>query len=394
MNKWNRQRASLFALIKKSANAKKDISDQASAMVVACVSSECQAINRQCMNGPSSTSIIFTADVVSPDSIPAGVMVRALAEIVMLSSSTVNHDRTAVPFPNCLRTLTILKGPVLSTISLKCPDPQCCTGTGTFTDPRPTLAEAWFQGMIAIAEYETMNQMLSVDSSEAESLLTETFVAIVSLLFFSSLGKSASERANDPGMSLDGPHTLAIMGFVIAYFRLRSTMLQCAGERLLNIVPVNVESVKNTGGDTSFLGIVVVGAALFRACQGALPPWAIESIPEVYSSFFESVLGSDVEVFGRWLQASMEVRLRSATESNYSFGGLNSGHLLSGRYFESMSHQAKVAFVNEAKQLATSGGGADWRRLKGLIKQACGGKKKDTDFNQKPSPTRWDFDRI
>ena len=76
------------------------------------------------------------------------------------------------------------------------------------------------------------------------------------------------------------------------------------------------------------------------------------------------------------------------------FGGLISGQLLSGRYFESLTTQAKSVFVNEAKQLAATGGVANWRRLKGLIKQACGGKKKDTDFNQKPSPTRWEFDRF
>jgi hypothetical protein len=92
----------------------------------------------------------------------------------------------------------------------------------------------------------------------------------------------------------------------------------------------------------------------------------------------------------------MELRFHknAATCSKGGLFGLNPGELLSGRYFEGMSTQAKVMFVNEAKQLAGTGGGANWRRLKGLIKQACGGKKKDTDFNQKPSPTCWDFVRI
>jgi hypothetical protein len=38
---------------------------------------------------------------------------------------------------------------------------------------------------------------------------------------------------------------------------------------------------------------------------------------------------------------------------------------------------------------------ASWKRLKVIIKQACGGKKKDTDFNQRPALTRWDtLDRL
>ena len=172
--------------------------------------------------------------------------------------------------------------------------------------------------------------------------------------------------------------------------------MQWASERLRATVPVNLASFGNTDTDSKFVGIAIVGAALFRSCQGALPPWAIESIPDVYCAFFEIGLGSDVEAFGRWMHLSMELRLHTgstSTEANIVFHGLSSGQLLSGRYFESLSMQAKSLFVNEAKQLAAAGGGSNWRRLKGLIKQACGGKKKDTDFNQKPSPIRWDFDR-
>lgn len=384
----------MFALVKKSAQSTKDISERAAKIAVACVTAECEAINRQCLNGPSSTSLIFAEDVVSPESIPAGLMVKALADVVTLSCDSSTQNYSALPFDNCLRTLIMIKDPVLSTILLTCPDPQC--KSGTFTDPRPAVAEAWFQTMIALATHLATAQfpIRTSDPSEAERLLMETFVAIISLLFYSSLGKTNSERAKDPGMSLDGPHGLAIMSFFVSYFRLQPHMLQWAGERLNDVVPVNLTSMSRNDGDMKFLGIAIIGAALFRACQGALPPWAIESIPEVYCTFFECGLGSDVEAFSRWMHLSMELRLHLPTGTNLVFGGLSSGQLLSGRYFESLSTQAKSAFVSEAKQLAAAGGGANWRRLKGLIKQACGGKKKETDFNQKPSPTRWDFDRV
>jgi hypothetical protein len=392
--KWNRQRASLFALIKKSAHSTKDISEKATKITVACVTAECEAIQQQCSNGPTSTSIIFTDDVVSPESIPAGLMVMALADVVSLSCSTIIENHNTLPFFNCLRTLTLIKDPVLSTITSTCPDPQC--HSGSFVDPRPTVAEAWFQAMIALATFLLTNQSSTWtnEPSEAEVLLIDTFVATISLLFYSSLGKTTSERAKDPGMSLDGPHGLAIMSFFISYFRLRRHMLEWAGERLRATVPLNLVAFGNMDEDSKFVGIAIVGAALFRACQGALPPWAIESIPDVYGALFESGLGSDVEAFGRWMHLSMELRLHASTDASIVFYGLTSGQLLSGRYFESLSTQARSVFVNEAKQLAASGGGANWRRLKGLIKQACGGKKKDTDFNQKPSPTRWDFDRV
>jgi hypothetical protein len=392
--KWNRQRASLYVLIKKSGQLTNDISEKAATIVAACVITECEAILQQCMRGPKSTSVIFIDGLVSPESIPAGLMIMALADVVSLSSSTTMQNHSAVPFLNCLRTLTMIKDRVLSTVLSTCQDPQC--HSGVFIDPRPTVAEAWLQAMIAVATYLSMNQSSAriAEPSEAEVLLLDTFLTIMTLLFYSSLGKTTSERAKDVGMSLDGPQGLAIMSFFISYFRLPPHMLQWAGDRLRASVPVDLIALENQDVSVNFIGIAIVGAALFRACQGALPPWAIESIPEVYNAIFESGFGGDVDAFGRWMHLSMELRLHTSTEVNINFGGLSSGQLLSGRCFESLSMQAKLVFINEAKQLAAAGGGANWRRLKGLIKQVCGGKKKDTDFNQKPSPTRWDFDRV
>ena len=268
----------MYALIKKSAKYTKDISEKAAKIIIACVISECEAIQEQCMNGPTSTSIIFTGDVVSPESIPAGLMVMALADIIALTSSTILQNHNTFPFLSCLRTLTAIKDPVLSTLLSTCQDPQC--HSGAFIDPRPTVAEAWFQAMIALATYMLTNQSLTRtnEPSDAEILLMDTFLVAISLLFYSSLGKTTIERAKDPGMSLDGPHGLAIMNFFISYFRLQPHMLRWAGERLRAIVPVNLASFGYTDTDSKFVGIAIVGAALFRSCQGALPPWAIDDI--------------------------------------------------------------------------------------------------------------------
>lgn len=345
-----------------------------------CVSTECESIHRQCNAGPSSTSAIFVDGVVSPESVPAGLFVRALAEVIQ-SDNDARPDERTFALSNCIHALTSLQDLVLATITLPCPDPR----DGAFIDPRPTLTEAWLQAMIALAESR------SVDPA-VEALLVQSCVAMVSLILYSSLGKTVSERMNDPGMSLDGPQSLAMTTFLGAFFRIGAGVLQAAGQRLLCTVPVNIDSVQGLCQDRNFQGVAVIGAALFRSCQGSLPPWAIESIPEVYSSLFEA-LGEDVEAFGLLMQLSMELRL-SRSETGQGFGGVAAGQLLSGRFFENMSDNAKVTFIGEAKQLSKKGGDASWRRLKGLIKQACGGKKKETDFNQKPSPTRWEFERV
>jgi len=88
---------------------------------------------------------------------------------------------------------------------------------------------------------------------------------------------------------------------------------------------------------------------------------------------------------------SINVRL----VENQTFGGVQASCLLSGRFFESMSDKARETFVSQAVIYAKSDTASSWRQLKSLIKKECGGKKKDTDFKQKPAFTKWDaLDRV
>jgi len=323
-------------------------------------------------------SSLFTDDVISPDpaqGVPAGLFIRCIAEILQCRSHPNGHKATSSP--NCIQALNASKTPVLTSITLPCSDPR----DGAFIDPRPTVCEAWLQAMIELAESNS-------GDPTAEALLVETCATVVSLLFMPSMGRTQGERIHDACMSLDGPHSLALTTFLSTFFRLGAIALDAVGQMLVSSIPIDHVLIQGTQ-DQNLLGVAVVGAALFRACQGALPPWAVESIPEVYSSFFEAC-GQDAEAFGLLMRLSMEVRLQPRT----SYGGIGPARLLSGRFFENMAEQAKTAFIDETKELCKKGGMASWRRLKVLIKQACGGKKRDAEFNQKPAATRWEFDRV
>ena len=375
---WTRLRAAMFLFIRKSSVV--DISDRGAAIINACVAAECEAVHRQCAAGPESTSSIFTEDILSHDSmdgIPAGLWVRCIAEVMQSARDNLHGQHDS---PVSIQALDASKAAVLSAITLPCPAAR----GGAFLDPRPTLCEAWLQAMNEVAALKSENAL-------AESLLVETCVTIVSLLFMPSMGKSLNERLNDKCMSLDGPHSLVLTTFLSAFFRLGPGGLQAAGQRLLRSVPIDVPALHSICVDSSFHGVSVIGAALFRACQGALPPWTVEAIPEVYSSLFEAC-GHDVQRFGLLMRLSMEVRLLSSHNGDY--GGVGPGKLLSGRAFDSMSDQAKGLFLSQTMEIAAKGGMASWNKLKVLIKQACGGKKRDTDFKQKPAITRWEFQRV
>jgi hypothetical protein len=88
----------------------------------------------------------------------------------------------------------------------------------------------------------------------------------------------------------------------------------------------------------------------------------------------------------RWVHDKVQEAVLSRDEASA---------LLGGRLFETMGDRAKRKFVTEAMGFAKMDTPSGWRQLKALIKKAFGGKKRDTDFNQKPTYTKWEaLDRI
>lgn len=98
----------------------------------ALIKAECEAIHHQCAAGPEHGSSLFHDEIVSPDSIPAGLFVRTLREVLEASR---RHGVPLDALQQCITTLHSSRNFVLSSILLTCSDPQ----TGAFCDPRPTL---------------------------------------------------------------------------------------------------------------------------------------------------------------------------------------------------------------------------------------------------------------
>jgi hypothetical protein len=201
----------------------------------------------------------------------------------------------------------------------------------------------------------------------------------------SSLGKTSSERLrSQQGMILDGPQGLGIMEFYAALFDLGPEILAAASRRLVDVVPVQVIE------DPDSTGVAIILAALFRAAAGGLPPWAVESTPVVYSSLFRA-LNRNSDHFRFLLSLSTILRL----SPSHNFGGIEPGGPLAGPNIFKLSDKSRKVLLDQAYQIANADDASGWRRLKAVIKQASGGKKKDTDFNQKPALTRFEtLDRV
>jgi hypothetical protein len=336
---------------------------------------------------------------VSEDVVPAGIFVRCFSEVVhsqsslpiskrinsaakTLSGSLEHNNKGNKSFPNAIHALYASKEFVFASVLQECSEPD----SAAFIDPRPALLEAWLLAMVDLMQLDAPSSLVS----HVRVLLSETLATVMLLVFNSSLSRP-DDRSYDPGMSFDGPQSLAIMDFLSRCLALSFAyeVLDAASGILSSRMLLDFGTHASDANER-IKGVAIIASALFRIVQGSLPPWAVESIPEVYASFYGS-LGRDAVAFGMVLRLAMDVRLPNDTTR---FGGLQPGKLLSGRYFESLSSQTKDKFVQDAMVLARNDDLTSWRRVKVLIKAACGGKKKDSGFQLKPALTRWDFDRI
>ncbi len=382
---WNRLRAALFCLLK--ASGTNDLPSGALRPVVTSIHTECNAIINQCSLGPLSSSNVFREDLICDEVVPAGLFVHVIHHFLKNNSSGSMRD-----MPNCVTALCQCQRTVLDAVSSTCPNPLT---NGSFHDPRPMLAEAWFLAILQLMKVlltcPEFNQFEAICEEDADwsrafqRLASETCSACVQLLLYPTLGKTQEERANDPGPSTDGPHMLVAMEFLETYFLLGSSMLRRVAEDLSKKVPVYFASAQPYANDTQAVGIGIIGAAIFRAVQGGLPPWAVECMPSIFSALYNSALCQNSDNFATVICISMQIRWKHDDR----------GDLISGRYFQSMGEKAKSAFVVQAMDIAKANTPASWKQMKSLIKQACGGKKKETDFRQRPGLTKLDaLDRV
>ena len=374
-----------------------DLLPAAAGMVQALVQTECECILQQCRNGPSSTSALFHDDAVSVETVPAGIFVRVIGEVVhgagRVDGASLDH---------CLQTLSAIKDFVLPSILLSCSEPT----SHAFEDPRPCVLEAWLLTLLDVMDAIPSNAQ---PNDTLVSLLNDTMVAVTFLLLYKGIGKSLEERSRYPGMSLDGPQSLALTDFVARFLDLGPDALSSVAVTLVQMIPVEFSSSStappspsSSFHDNRLLGCSILAAALLRAAQGGLPPWAVESIPEVYRSLYHAS-GSDPFWFGHILDVASTISFSSSSSSSSSSLGTSlsplapgwpAGERLAGRFFAHLSDASRQGFVQQAMELCAKDDATHWRRFKVLVKQMCGGKKRETDYKQKPAATKWEFERI
>ena len=249
--------------------------------------------------------------------------------IITVREILLNTEQDAIR-EQCVGILSEMSPFVLQAILHDCPEAD------SFEDPRPCLLEAW---------------LLTLTCEMDKSLLhLDTCGAICVLICGKSIGLTREDRQLDRHMSFDGPQSLALMDYFLHISRLG----------ILSELGPHLEKALSVAD-----GVGLFSGVLFRCFQGALPPYIIERLSEFYQGLSESSLLS-AAVFREFLHRGMTVEWHSKSVAG-TLGRLPN-------------------FLDEATEAYER---HDFRRVKTLVKQLCGGKKHGSDFGTKPTPTRW-----
>lgn len=361
---WGRCRAALSCLMKTMALP--DLSPLGSEVVTAWITAECEAISTQSNAGPSMSTCVFVEGIICEDMLQAGAFVKNLGNILDRSHDSSSSPISPVQLPNVVHVLQQICSPVLCTLLHECPE----WSHANAIDPRNCLCEAWFLTMDALVSI-----LPRLDPSlhgVVGQLLADTCSASTLLMLYPNL----NEHQNNPGMSMDGYHTLVMLDVLKACYSLGIDMLHIVAIQVANQIVVEHDDELST--TLNGIGIGIIGASLFRATSGGLPPWAVDHIPQAFEGLFVAHK-CNIAAFSIFLQTSMAVRRATSRE------------LLAGRFIDAMSVSVKSMFIESSLEEISTG---NWRRFKVIFKKACGGKKKLSGFNLKPSPTNWECDRV
>lgn len=314
-------------------------------------------------------------------------------------------------------------------------------------DPRPSTIEALYGAMnVLIQNYESFDGALLLDKILCESASMALYLILSKPIPSSNNNKNSqvmdsdiNEKDKDNGTaSLDGPQTLIMLDFLHEFLNLSNNnnntnnkLLEKFGETQLeetfsaiikfptddNINMHNLHNHQNHEKNIMRRVGALFSAVFLRGVSGSLPPWSIESIPELYKSLFSFTTSSfsstrnnnkknqqndSVDFFCSMIEMSMDIQFCNGNNNNNN--GEKGKTIVAGPFIQSMSQNARQKFLKQTNQTASATFTSnknnsnkedeEWRRFKTLIKNTCGGKKKETSYNLKPSYSLWECDRV
>jgi hypothetical protein len=252
-----------------------------------------------------------------------------------------NKDQIETGVQECRKCLSVLHycAPVVTQLLV-----HSSPEANSHVDPRPTIAEAWYLTLGSLVSICRNHEMVAacLISDGVETIFGESLSLAMALIFLKELGtKKDPARPIQIGLSLDGPHTLAMQSFISGSVLLGPSIL--AGTSILSVIQLNQLSF----GTPQICGPAVLIAALLRSVSGALPPWTVEDAPALFRSIYIA-MGSDGDGFVQMLRVSTKLT------ASASFGGIRPGELLAGKYLNASDSHIE-SFLSQTKDVCNKG---------------------------------------
>lgn len=327
---WARLRGAVVCLLR--ACCKQSVTARAADTILALSSAEIEAAIRQCHQSPSSGSNIFNDCIVGEEMLNAGVFLMVLRDRLsqIASSSNLDAETAILEVRLCLSVLA--KSTISVTSLLLNPSAEAIS----HSDPRPTIAEAWFLTMTSLVSICKTNLCTYFTSHNGiEDIIGASLNACTALIFMKDLGtKKTPPPTVQRGMSLDGPQTLAMTDFMAEAIGLGCNILAATSRSFA--IHFNLEHA----AQNAEAGATIIAAGLLRAASGALPPWAVELTPIIFKSLY-AALGSSCNALIHILANCIKIEI--------------SGDFLAGRYFEGVSDVHIESFLTKTRDACNKG---------------------------------------
>ena len=289
--------------------------------------------------GPEAGSSFFNDCVIGEEMAHAGVYILLIRDC--LDRIAKNNDQIEVGIHECRKCISVLQNcaPLVMQLLM-----HLSPEAASHVDPRPTIAEAWYLTLLSLVSICRNDSVLAscLLGVGVEKFIGESLSLAIALIFLKDLGtKKEPVRLIQIGLSLDGPHTLAIQSYISESVLLGPSIL--AETSILSIIQLNQSSF----GPPTVCGPAILIAALLRSISGALPPWTVEEAPVLFRSIFIAT-GNDIDGFVQILRVS--TKLTAAA----SFGGVRSGELLAGKYLDASDSHIE-SLLSQTKEVCNKG---------------------------------------
>lgn len=230
---------------------------------------------------------IFVQGIICEESLPAGAFIQIVGIAVdnlslRYRESQINAKELHINYQLIINTLEKSKCILESLVKEKIPN-----DSDNSVDTRVNISEAWFSTMNSLLRISFMDddtKAIFKTCKTSRKLVSDSVFAVIVMILNHDQGMKCDEKVF---VTMDYAHTLVIVEFLKLSVAYLPSIFEDVGSNVQQNVGVRLDSCSDGLIKCNwYVGAVVFTAVILLGSSGALPPWAIEYMPEIFQSMF------------------------------------------------------------------------------------------------------------